>query len=82
LDVTIALDAMGGDHGPTEILPAALHVLKKHRNLHLVLVGQEEVLHKAFADNNVVSNDQISVSALNASCERLMPRREVDFLLF
>ena len=54
MDVTIALDAMGGDHGPTEILPAALHVLKKHSKLDLVLVGQEEVLLKAFADNNVV----------------------------
>ncbi len=69
MDVTIALDAMGGDHGPTEILPAALHVLKKHSKLHLVLVGQEEVLLKAFADNNVVPNEQISIKHASETIE-------------
>ena len=30
LDLTIALDAMGGDYGPSEIIPAALFSLKKY----------------------------------------------------
>lgn len=42
--VTIAVDAMGGDHGPSVILPAVLQVIAKHPQLHLVLVGDEEVL--------------------------------------
>ena len=61
MDLTIALDAMGGDHGPTEIIPAALHVLKKHSKLHLVLVGQEEGLLKILAENNAIPNERISI---------------------
>ena len=61
MDITIALDAMGGDHGPTEIIPAAFRVLSKHSDLHLVLVGQEEILLKVLADNNLAPNAQISI---------------------
>jgi glycerol-3-phosphate acyltransferase PlsX len=42
--VTIALDAMGGDHGPSVIVPAAVSMLSKHAYLRLILVGQVEVL--------------------------------------
>lgn len=42
---TIALDAMGGDFGPEVVIPAALHVIKKtknvHSNLRIILVGDE-----------------------------------------
>ena len=44
LKSTIALDAMGGDFGPSEIVPAALFALKKHNALHLVLVGKEDLV--------------------------------------
>lgn len=40
----IALDAMGGDFGPEVILPAAVQVLKRHRNVGIILVGDEAVL--------------------------------------
>ena len=42
--VTIALDAMGGDHGPRVIVPAALEQLKRDPVIRLILVGREEVL--------------------------------------
>ena len=42
--VTIALDAMGGDHGPSVTLPAAVTMLSKHEFLRLILVGKQEVL--------------------------------------
>jgi glycerol-3-phosphate acyltransferase PlsX len=60
---------MGGDHGPTEIIPSALHVLSKHGNLHLVLVGQEEILLKVLAENNAVTNEQISVRHASETVE-------------
>ncbi len=41
---TIALDAMGGDHGPQVVVPAGLRVLKKFPNLHIIFVGKEEIL--------------------------------------
>ncbi len=69
MDVTIALDAMGGDHGPTEIIPSALHVLSKHDNLHLVLVGQEEILLKVLVENNAVPNEQISIRHASETVE-------------
>lgn len=69
MDVTIALDAMGGDHGPTEIIPAALHVLNRHSNLKLVLVGQEELLLQVLAENKAVPNQKISIRPASETVE-------------
>ena len=41
MNLTIALDAMGGDHGPCVIVPAALEVLTENPSLRLILVGDE-----------------------------------------
>ena len=43
-EVIIAIDAMGGDHGPSVTIPASLAVLANHPNLHLILVGDEDSL--------------------------------------
>ena len=40
----IAIDCMGGDHGPSVTVPAALLFLAEHTAAHLILVGQEDVL--------------------------------------
>ena len=40
----LALDVMGGDHGPAEIVAAAVYTLKKNHNLELLLVGLEDVI--------------------------------------
>lgn len=40
----IAIDCMGGDHGPSVTVPAAIHFLAEHSAVSLVLVGQEGVL--------------------------------------
>ncbi|MEE9396417.1 MAG: phosphate acyltransferase PlsX [Methylococcales bacterium] len=42
----IALDAMGGDHGPSVVIPAALDSLKQDRQLKLILVGDEETIKR------------------------------------
>ena len=47
----IALDAMGGDFGPEVVLPAAVQVIKKHKNVGIILVGDETVL-KAQAEQS------------------------------
>ncbi|MFV1996415.1 MAG: phosphate acyltransferase PlsX [Acidiferrobacterales bacterium] len=41
---TVALDAMGGDHGASVTVPAALSVLAKQTDLRLILVGKEDRL--------------------------------------
>ncbi|HHH40068.1 MAG TPA: phosphate acyltransferase PlsX [Sedimenticola sp.] len=42
--ITIALDAMGGDHGVEVVVPAALRYLRKHEDVELILVGRTEVI--------------------------------------
>ncbi len=42
--ITISLDAMGGDHGPSVVVPAAIEALTRHPRLKLILVGDEAVL--------------------------------------
>jgi glycerol-3-phosphate acyltransferase PlsX len=42
--VTIALDAMGGDHGLSVVAPAALAYLERDPDADLILVGREEAL--------------------------------------
>jgi len=42
--VTIAIDAMGGDHGPRVTVPAALSALETHRDLTILLYGNRAKL--------------------------------------
>ena len=42
--LTIALDAMGGDHGPEVVVPAAVNFLRATRDTTLILVGLEEAI--------------------------------------
>lgn len=61
MKLTLALDAMGGDHGPVEIVPAALFALEKHEELNLILVGQEEILTKTLSEHNVNVNERLII---------------------
>lgn len=44
MESIIAIDAMGGDHGPSVTVPAALQILKLYPQLHLILVGDREII--------------------------------------
>ncbi len=44
--ITIALDAMGGDHGASVIVPAALDFLNHDYDVDLILVGKEDVIRQ------------------------------------
>ena len=44
MDITIAIDAMGGDHGPKVTVPAALAYLRKNPNDTVVLVGLPDAI--------------------------------------
>ncbi len=57
----IALDAMGGDHGPSEIIPAAISILDKHPDLEMTLVGDENVVRSVLAENNSKVYNRLSV---------------------
>lgn len=44
MDITLAIDAMGGDHGPKVTVPAALAYLRKHPDDTIVLVGLPDAI--------------------------------------
>jgi glycerol-3-phosphate acyltransferase PlsX len=44
MDITIAIDAMGGDHGPHVTVPAALKALEADDQLNIVLVGLQDAI--------------------------------------
>ena len=59
--VTIALDAMGGDHGPVVVVPAAAEVLRRHPQVRLVLVGDERILTEHLTQQGLSVGERLSV---------------------
>lgn len=45
MSVIVAIDAMGGDHGPVVTVPAAFDFLRRHEDAGVVLVGKAELLN-------------------------------------
>lgn len=66
-DVTIALDAMGGDFGPEVIVPSALHVLQEDPRLRIILVGQEDVIKKQLELHGASSGDRLQIKHASQS---------------
>ena len=59
--ISIALDAMGGDHGPAVVIPAALQVLSETSDLHIVLVGDQAVLTEELASRDQQISEYLSI---------------------
>ncbi|OQW95248.1 MAG: phosphate acyltransferase [Beggiatoa sp. IS2] len=57
----IALDAMSGDYGPSVIVPAALQVLAEANEVHLILVGDEEILLQTLKQQPAISSQRLSI---------------------
>jgi glycerol-3-phosphate acyltransferase PlsX len=57
----IALDAMGGDHGPSAVIPAAIHVLQTHPDLRLILVGNEGAIGETLASHPAYPKERLSI---------------------
>lgn len=52
---------MGGDHGPSVVVPAALRVLERLPELRLVLVGDQSVLERESAKQRSAPTDRLSI---------------------
>jgi glycerol-3-phosphate acyltransferase PlsX len=59
--ITIALDAMGGDHGADVTVPAALAALEHQPELVLILVGQREALAAELARRRARESERLVV---------------------
>lgn len=78
MDITIAIDAMGGDHGPHVTVPAAIRAVNENPRVNVILVGLQDAImaelkaHKATTSprlrihhaSEVVQMDESPQSAL------------------
>lgn len=69
MTITIAVDAMGGDHGPSVTVPAALKVASEQADLRLVLVGDESILREALAQYPSPGRTQIAIHHASQTVE-------------
>ncbi|MGE0613281.1 MAG: phosphate acyltransferase PlsX [Hyphomicrobiales bacterium] len=67
-ELTIALDVMGGDHGPPVVIPGAAISLERHPNSRYILVGDQSQIapelarHPALAARSEVVHTDIAVA--------------------
>jgi glycerol-3-phosphate acyltransferase PlsX len=63
MTVTVAVDAMGGDHGPAVTVPAALAFLEERPDAHVILTGLEPALSEALARSRSRAKSRATVHA-------------------
>jgi glycerol-3-phosphate acyltransferase PlsX len=61
MDVRIAIDCMGGDHGAHVTVPAALGVVRGNPDVAFLLVGRQNVIEQQLARYDPVPAGQVSV---------------------
>jgi len=59
--LTLAIDAMGGDIGPTATLPAVLDVLATQPDVQCILVGQQNVLEQLWLQHGRRFSDRLRI---------------------
>jgi len=52
---------MGGDHGPSVVMPASLQVLAKYPHLKLILVGNQDILQQELRKHRGVDAARLSI---------------------
>lgn len=62
--VKVALDAMGGDNAPVEIIKGAVEALKLKDNLYIYAIGQEEVVNNELSKYDY---DKSRIEVVNAT---------------
>jgi len=61
MDITIAIDAMGGDHGPHVTVPAALKALAEDDQLNIVLVGLEDAIQAELKAHKATTSPRLRI---------------------
>lgn len=60
-DVRLAIDCMGGDHGPSVTVPAALRFLERDPTATVILVGRREAIEAQLKRSRPISAERIQV---------------------
>jgi glycerol-3-phosphate acyltransferase PlsX len=61
MTIKISIDCMGGDHGPSVTIPAAIAFLKREPDAELLLVGQEELVRAELKKHHAGDNPRLTV---------------------
>lgn len=61
MDITVAIDAMGGDHGPHVTIPAALKALEADSELNIVLVGLSDAIEAELKARKAKPNPRLRI---------------------
>ncbi len=69
MQVTIAVDAMGGDHGPPVTVAASLRFLEQEHDARIVLVGNEAALRKRLDALRSAAADRVRVQPASEAIE-------------
>ena len=65
MPLPIAVDAMGGDRAPTEIVRGALRAVNEH-GIAVTLVGRREVVEQELRDAGAATHDRIRSTLMTA----------------
>lgn len=60
-EVTVAIDAMGGDHGPEITVPAALKCLARDVALNIILVGLQDKIEAQLRSHHAKLNSRLRI---------------------
>ena len=60
-NITIAIDAMGGDHGLSVVIPACVNSIRQYPDLRLLLVGDQTQVLACLKKHGAADHNQISV---------------------
>lgn len=52
---------MGGDHGPSVVIPAVLRALKLYPKTHFILVGDKDVISSSLNEQNVQDDERLKI---------------------
>lgn len=63
MNACLAVDVMGGDHGPAETLPACRALLDRHPEVRVLLVGRPEAMHEGLRKHHLFGHARASVVA-------------------
>ena len=61
MDISIALDAMGGDFGPEVVVPAALQYQRSKKDVRLLLVGLPDKIREALQEHGASESARLVV---------------------
>ena len=61
MPATVAVDAHGGDHGPSVVVPALRRILAEHPSVRVIVVGNESELVPVLRQHRLARDERVSV---------------------